>query len=213
MFFEENDALAYMRRADRREAIIHAAADLVWDQGLQAVTVRGVAEYLGWPRGHVHHLFTTLDELRAEAFWAVWGRLTPHYIDNQSGTFEDRMVSVLVGNAAPDTTPIADRIWRDALAAARMHDSVKAVLRKAMQEWLDAISNALERGRIEGDLPATADIEALARHLMSIAIGEDIISDVFENRSPMELQVDAILKALRNEIFAIRYHHTRTAEL
>lgn len=189
-----------MRRADRRDAIIQGTADLVWSHGLEAVTVRSVAEYLGCSRGNVHHTFNTLDELLGEALWAVWQRLSPLYVLDQERPFDERVVGVLVGTLDAEANLIADRIWRDALAAAKMHESIGRVLKKAMFEWLEVVRETLERGRAEGDLPEAIDVETLARGLMAVAMGQDIIADVLDGKNSFEKQSAAVLGYLRNEI-------------
>lgn len=188
--------MVYMRKIERRAAIIDAAADLVWNVGLEAVTVRGVAAHLGWSQGHVHHQFDSLDDLRAEAFTSVWKRLAPTYEPDASRPFPDQVISVLIGDTAEDVAPIADRIWRDALTAARMHPTVKAVLQSAMQEWVTGVVAVLEAGRRSGDIPAELEADDLARRLISYAIGQDIVADVLDGDNPVEGQAVLLRKAL-----------------
>lgn len=201
---KRDDAVVYMRKSERRAAIVEAAADMIWTVGLEAVTLRGVATHLGWSQGHVHHQFATLDELRAEAFTEVWRRIAPMYELDESASFEDRIAALLTGGAPGDIAILSDRVWRDALAAARMHPSVKAVLRDAVKEWLQALVTALERGAQEGDLPPGINIHQLAERLMSATLGQDILADVLLVENTTARQAESIKKILSIEIAAAK---------
>lgn len=194
--------MVYMRKQERRAAIIEAAVELVWNEGLEAVTVRGVAAHLGWSQGHVHHQFEALDDLRAEAFTAVWEKLVPMYVFDATSPFSDKLVAVLLGNADAAVTPIADRIWRDALTAARMHPQVRTVLQTAMRQWLQGVEDVLKAGRGTGDIPPELDIARVARRLISAAIGQDIIGSVLDQNNSLSSRADLVRDALRIEIAA-----------
>ncbi|NKS64188.1 TetR family transcriptional regulator [Rhodococcus hoagii] len=60
--------MAYLARAERRRSIVEAAAAIVANEGLSAVTARTVAEQLGGSQGQIHHHFSSTDELAAEAW-------------------------------------------------------------------------------------------------------------------------------------------------
>lgn len=72
------DRRPYRREAEetRREALIAAALDLVASGGLQAATVRAIAQHAGVTPGLIRHYFSSKDDLNRAAYERLISRMT-----------------------------------------------------------------------------------------------------------------------------------------
>ena len=60
--------MARLAPAQRRDAIVRAALDVMVRKGMAETTVRDVAEAMGTSSGLIHHYFASMDDLLAAAF-------------------------------------------------------------------------------------------------------------------------------------------------
>ncbi|WP_226576575.1 TetR family transcriptional regulator [Acuticoccus sediminis] len=168
-----------MAKSERRAAIVNAAVALVWDKGLGAATVRAVAAAVGASPGQIHHHFASVDDLRAEAFREASRRMLPELTRTlRSMPPMDNLLGLLAGCASEEHA-MAERLWRDALAAARMSEIVGEAVREALDEWNVAIVDALKRVKEAGELPATLDEAPVAQRLMALSLGLDVLNEVY----------------------------------
>lgn len=98
----------YARGAQRRHALVSAAAELVIEEGLAALSHRAVARRAGLPLASTTYYFDSADDLRDEALnhlgeaWATQARAVvdalPAHIDHVQAA---RAVSSIIGADAP----------------------------------------------------------------------------------------------------------------
>ena len=60
--------MSYYSREVRRQMILETAVNIAYQDGLSAMTVRRIAQEAQIAIGQIHHHFSTVGELRSEAF-------------------------------------------------------------------------------------------------------------------------------------------------
>lgn len=167
-----------MARDARRAAIKEAAATLVWEKGLGAATVRAVAAAIGASPGQIHHHFDTADDLRAEAFREAWRRMAADHIATQQGKPPLERLYGLLDGADGDCVAGAMRLWKDALAAAKMSENVRLAVNDALAHWQSVIVDVLREGKACGAFPPGLDELPVAGRLMALSLGLDVWADI-----------------------------------
>ncbi|WP_245944112.1 TetR family transcriptional regulator [Acuticoccus kandeliae] len=191
-----------MTKDERRAAIVNAAVALVTEKGLAAATVRAVAAALGASPGQIHHHFASADDLRAEAFREAWRRIVADYLETQRGAdLRTRLDGLIVG---PEDAHIATigHLWKDALAAARMSETVRLAVCEALGDWRHSIVEVLAAGRAEGVFPAAIEDERVAARLMALALGLDVFADIGFGASDHAGRVAVLREAIEVELRA-----------
>ena len=140
-------------KAERRDALVRAAIDVIGERGLTATRVADIAERAGISPGHVLYYFegkaeiftralrTIEDDLRAEALVAF----------EQRPSAADRW-EWLVDRAAP-TGPGDSRLllWLEAWERAPREPDVAAVLVELERGWAGLLTDVVEYGRSTGE--------------------------------------------------------------
>ncbi|MEV0639738.1 TetR family transcriptional regulator C-terminal domain-containing protein [Streptomyces sp. NPDC050619] len=174
--------------AERRQEIIEAAAALALEEGLAAVTYRGVAARLGCAPGLVHHYFDVVEALEAEAF-------THAVTTDFERTFQEveelgdaveglrHMLRVWVSESPePHKT-----VWLDAWYLAARKPRVHAAVDHAMRTTHGLLVAVLERGLREEHF-APHDPDALAWQLLTALDGVIVHSSLGVNRGIVDVR-------------------------
>jgi AcrR family transcriptional regulator len=93
----------------RREAMIAAALEIVGEAGVQAATVRAIAERAQVTPGLIRHYFATKNELTRAAFRELMDRITRQsaaLLDDVLHSPEERLAAFVVASLSP---PVVDR--------------------------------------------------------------------------------------------------------
>ncbi|TYC64249.1 TetR family transcriptional regulator [Rhodobacterales bacterium] len=170
--------MKYMSRKERRVAIVDAAVGLVWEKGLGAATVRAVAEALQASPGQIHHHFGSADELRAEAFREAWRRMTPALMHDLETLKPLARLAVLIAGPKNEQHVLIQRLWRDALASARMDESVRKAVREELLHWQNVIASALAEANAQGDLSQSLNEDHAAHRMLALCLGLDAFDEV-----------------------------------
>lgn len=174
--------MAYLSRETRRQQIMDAVTELVTHEGLQAATVRRIAQELGCSPGQIHHHFTSADALRAEAVREVWGRVYPDLTAALRRLPPRARLRVLLSGVSPTEelarlTAVARRIWREALDI-RSDPSVRAALVEVLDEFNAEIAAALTEGIAAGNFPPGIDAERSTLDLVTAVQGFDLLDEL-----------------------------------
>jgi len=141
-------------RVERRAAIAAAAAEAIADEGLEAVTMKGIAARAGVTTGAVTHYFNDKDEVILAALLfvdtAMRARVDVALEDGQS------LVDALVAALPNDPASRRDwRVWRVFTDAASRSELLMSHYRAANTAWLDTatrlLTDQLERRPDERD--------------------------------------------------------------
>jgi DNA-binding transcriptional regulator YbjK len=156
------------RRFDphRRERIIDAAAAVIAEHGVAGATHRLIAAAADVPLGSLTYHFSSLDDLRAQAFRRLSERLSAVYESHFAGVRTDaelvEAVTDLVDNAAGADAGEWAATYELYLAALR-----DPALRAVTESWMRASRRVLER-MVDPDTARGIDalIEGLVLHRM-----------------------------------------------
>ncbi|MCP3857924.1 MAG: TetR/AcrR family transcriptional regulator [Actinomycetia bacterium] len=129
-------------RVERRAAIAAAAAGAIADEGIEAVTMKGIAARAGVTTGAVTHYFDDKDEVILAALLfvdaAMRSRLDVAFERSES------LVDALLAALPNDPASRRDwRVWRVFTDAASRSDLLMSHYREANAAWLDTAMHVL----------------------------------------------------------------------
>jgi TetR/AcrR family transcriptional regulator, transcriptional repressor of bet genes len=188
---------------ERRAELAAAVWSIASREGLEAVTVRRVAEEAGWSTGALVHYFEVKEELLLFAFRTVADRVGRRLAQAEQRTREPLELAraQLVEGLPLDSERRAEvRVWFAFLGLALTRPALARAQRVTYRVWRDRIADRLRDAQKRGDLRAEVDCAAEAAALVALVDGL-AIQATFEPRAvtarrQLEL-VDAHLDALR----------------
>jgi AcrR family transcriptional regulator len=154
---------------------VEAAILIMVSNGLGAATVRAVAKAMNSSPGHIHHHFSSADELRAEAFRTLWLRAAADF-QKFLATLPpgERLVATMLGDDRAIDTDVK-RLWTEALVASKQDDHVRNAVRFAVEGWIELLVAAVEAGIASGEFTARAPSIEVARGLAAFCLGLDTL--------------------------------------
>lgn len=179
-------------RAFDREGALAQATRLFWQKGYEATSISDLTEAMGIGAPSLYAAFGSKEALYLEAL--------RHYGDNYdalvwdgfraAGTAREAVQAYLLDSAAALTGSLADNPLGCMVTlssagsdgAPGLGDTVRAA-RRAGFERLEA---RLARAVAEGELPASADIKALARFAQTLQSGMSILARDGASRADLE---------------------------
>jgi TetR/AcrR family transcriptional regulator, transcriptional repressor of bet genes len=187
------------RRAELGAAVWRLAAR----DGLEAVTVRRVAEEAGFSTGAVVHYFADKEELLLFAFGTVADRVRARLANAAEHTTEPlELARTWLVEALPtDREHQAEvRVWFAFLGLALTRPALARVQRLTYRAWRGRVADLLREAQERGDVRADVDPSAAATALVALVDGLSIQA-TFEPRALSAARqaelVDRQLDALR----------------
>jgi TetR/AcrR family transcriptional repressor of bet genes len=188
---------------ERRAELCAAVWRLASREGLEAVTVRGVAEEAGWSTGAVVHYFSDKEDLLLSAFQTVADRVSRRLETLEERTNEPLELARawLVEGLPLDGDRRAEvRVWFALLGLALTRPALARAQRLTYRAWRGRVAELLREAQDAGVVRADVDCPAAATALVALVDGL-AIQATFEPRAvsgerAVEL-VDAHLDALR----------------
>jgi AcrR family transcriptional regulator len=188
---------------ERRAELCAAVWRLASREGLEAVTVRGVAEEAGWSTGAVVHYFSDKEDLLLSAFQTVADRVSRRLEKLEEGAHGRLELARgwLVEGLPLDGDRRAEvRVWCALLGLALTRPALARAQRLTYRAWRGRVAELLREAQDAGAVRADVDCPAAATALVALVDGL-AIQATFEPRAvsggrAVEL-VDAHLNALR----------------
>ncbi len=140
-----------MSPAERREAIVDAALQVMLRNGMAGTKVRDVADEMGSSSGLVHHYFTSMDELLAAAFERAASTdldATADVMRRCPGPLE-RMRSFFSTYVRAEQD-WAFQLWLDAWAEASRRPAVRETSQRLNVAWQRLLADVIEEGMLAG---------------------------------------------------------------
>jgi TetR/AcrR family transcriptional repressor of bet genes len=153
------------RPETRREALVEAVLALVSEGGMEAATVRAIAERASVTPGLIRHYFDTKEDLLAAAYEAHMGGLTGATLDHAQGaTARDRLAAfVEAGLRPPVVDPAAIGLWAGFLNLVRRDARMQAIHERTYREFRDRLQELIAAALAEaGQRPGAARLRDLA---------------------------------------------------
>jgi AcrR family transcriptional regulator len=164
-----------MNPDERRAAIVAAARAVMARRGIAGTTVRDVAAELGTSSGLIHHYYSSMDELLADAFdeearsdlvevvaAVAQGRDAVEKLAIFFDTYERGM--------RDGTGDFGMQIWLDAWAEAARRPALRRTSRRLNEEWQRALAEIISEGTRDGGMVCD-DPEASAWRILSLLDG------------------------------------------
>jgi AcrR family transcriptional regulator len=158
----------------RRDELAAAVWRLAARDGLDAVTIRGVAGEAGWSTGALHHYFSDKEELLLFAFQTVAdrvGRRVTSAREESGGPLELARALLAIGLPLDEERRDETRVWFSFLGLALTRPSLARAQRLAYQAWRRIVADALRDAQEEGEIRADVDVEREAAALVAIVDG------------------------------------------
>jgi AcrR family transcriptional regulator len=188
---------------ERRAELGAALWRLASRDGLEAVTVRRVAEEAGWSTGAVVHYFSGKEELLQFAFRTVADRVGRRLAAAAERTDEPLELARtwLVQGLPLDAERQAEvRVWFAFLGLALARPELARAQRLTYRAWRGRVAGLLQeaqrRGQIRADVDCSAAAAALVAVVDGLAVQATFEPRVLSGRRQAEL-VDQHLDALR----------------
>lgn len=169
-------------RAFDREAALERATRLFWLRGYEATSIADLTEAMGIGAPSLYAAFGSKEALYVEALGhyqaryeaLVWGRF------GTAGTAREAAACLLLDSAAALSGSLVD-IPRGCMVALSTVggeglSELRDLVRSARGVTLERLEARLEQARAEGELPASADLRALARFVQTVQTGMSILA-------------------------------------
>jgi TetR/AcrR family transcriptional regulator, transcriptional repressor of bet genes len=187
----------------RRAELAAAVWRLASRDGLEAVTVRRVAEEAGWSTGAVVHYFSGKEDLLLFAFSTVADRVRMRLAavsEHTTDPLELARAWLVQGLPIEKEQQAEVRVWFAFLGLALTRPAFARAQRLTYRAWRERVADLLQEAQERGDLRADVDTSAAAAALVALVDGL-AIQATFEPRAvnarrQVEL-VDRQLDALR----------------
>jgi TetR/AcrR family transcriptional regulator, transcriptional repressor of bet genes len=170
---------------ERRAELGAAVWRLASREGLEAVTVRRVADEAGWSTGAVVHYFSDKEELLLFAFRTVADRVGRRLAAAEERTDEPLELARtwLVQGLPLDAERRAEvRVWFAFLGLALARPAFARAQRLTYRAWRRRVADLLEEAQRRGQVRADVDCAAAAAALVAVVDGLAIQS-TFEPRA------------------------------
>ena len=159
--------------AQRRRELVAATWAVVAAEGIEAATVRRIAEEAGCTTGRITHYFADKEEVLVAALRQVHrtaGRRMLAAIGPRSGLAALRAV---LAEALPlDQERILEwRVWLAFWGSAATSASLQAEQHERYREWRALLTRVLATAQHHGQLPAGIDLDRLVDQIVALVDG------------------------------------------
>jgi AcrR family transcriptional regulator len=158
----------------RREELAAAVWRLASREGLDALTIRGVAAEAGWSTGALHHYFADKEELLLFAFETVAGRVGRRVEAAREASgdpLELARALLAIGLPLDDERRDETRVWFAFLGLALTRPPLARAQRLAYHAWRRLVADALLDAQERGDVDAAVEVEREAAGLVALVDG------------------------------------------
>ena len=159
---------------ERREELAAAVWRLASREGLEAVTIRGVAAEAGWSTGALHHYFADKEELLLFAFQTVAdrvGRRVETAAEVAADPLELARELLAIGLPLDAERRDETRVWFAFLGLALTRPPLARAQRLAYLAWRKLVADALRDAQEQGDVDEAVDVEREAAGLVALVDG------------------------------------------
>lgn len=156
------------RRAEAQDKLLQAAAELIADRGLGAVTLAAVGERAGYSRGIANHHFGTkaalIDELISQVEREFQSSTEP--VTRVEGSIDALVETASVFIRLTDELPVTHRAFLVLWAAAVADEELRERMNASDELFRDAVTLIIGRGQARGEIDPSVDAAAAALALL-----------------------------------------------
>ncbi|MFB7381552.1 TetR/AcrR family transcriptional regulator [Kitasatospora purpeofusca] len=156
---------------ERRAEILHTAARIALDEGLERITLRRVADELGVRPGLIGHYFPAADDLVSEAFAHAAAQereaLLPPGAHEADRSPTARLAGFLVRLTGADCLDLS-RLWLNARHLSRFRPGLRATVREQESLTRTALTGLVEEGVRRGEFRTDDPLGATLHILVTV---------------------------------------------
>jgi TetR/AcrR family transcriptional repressor of nem operon len=171
----------------KRDDILSAARDLLWERGFEATSPRAVMDRSGAGQGSLYHHFATKKRLAVAALDEVEERLTGELAGTLGDGTRPPLERVLAWLAAPRDALRGCRLGRLGQESSVVEDDE---LRQPVARFFEGLERRLRETLAEavaaGELPKETDVGDLAALLVAVVQGGYVASRVLNDPGKLE---------------------------
>lgn len=157
--------------AERAAEITDAARDLALEQGLTAVTLRGIAARIDVAPALVAHYEPNMDALIAETFATIVAAEIEEVDELLTALpTPTARIAVLIDTLLDGTRDDVTVVWVEAWGLGRRNDALAASVREQMDAWQEVVQGVIEAGLASGEFE-TPDAASVAWQLLGMIDG------------------------------------------
>ena len=179
-------------RAFDREAALAQATRLFWSKGYEATSIADLTEAMGIGSPSLYAAFGSKQALYVEALRHYRNTYDPLGLNKLQSelpareAIEDYLMGVAAGlSAAPTGQPTGCMVTLASVSRDE-HPELNELMRSERAVTLDRLEERLKRAVAEGEIPASVDVPALARFVLTILSGMSILARDGASRAELE---------------------------
>lgn len=166
--------MGYLKADARAELLLNTAKKLMQSEGYASVTARKIAQESGAALGHINRHFTSLSQLKCQAFLAVvHEKVALHNARADALTGID---AVLVHLGECHKTQHEIELWREVSVLAHQDRALHEIFIYAMNLWHRTLTDVITRGVSQQALRCHDTPSATAWRLMALVLGLDTLA-------------------------------------
>ena len=163
--------MGYLKADARAEQLLTAAINVMQSEGYAAVTARKIAQESGAAVGHINRHFTSLSQLKCQAFLAiVHEKAAIHKATGDRLSGVDAVLAYL-GKCHTNTHEV--ELWREVSVLAHQDPALHEIFVYALNLWHQLVVDVITRGIDEKHLRCHDTPSATAWRLMALVLGQD----------------------------------------
>jgi len=160
-----------MSPMNRRAAIVDAALRVMVRKGIASTTARDVAAEMECSSGLIHHYFSSMDELLAEAFELAAAKdLDAMRVAMQAANDPVGQVTAFISGYGGTDEHWAFQLWLDAWSEAARRPALQATSRRLNEAWQQLLAGAMADG-VRARKWRCSNVEAAAWRVLSLLDG------------------------------------------
>ncbi|MBM7784732.1 TetR/AcrR family transcriptional regulator [Tenggerimyces flavus] len=190
---------ATARGRQSRAAIVEAAADLMYANGIARTSLDEVLAYCGAGKSQLYHYFANKQELVR----AVIARQLDRVLSAQPGLDSldswddlDTWATELLARHSTSAGPLACRLGTFA-GEVDADDALRELLNEAFRTWQGYLRDGLKRLQSRGELAVGADPDELAAAVLAAVQGGILLSRLRRNADPLGASLTMALAYLK----------------
>lgn len=156
------------RRAEAQNRLLRAAAELIAERGLEAITLAAVGERAGYSRGIANHHFGTkaalIDELISQVERDFRASTEP--VARVDGSIDALIEMASTFIRLTDELPVTHRAFLVLWAAAVADEELRARMGGLDEAFRDVVTLIIGRGQVRGEIDAAVDAASAAVALL-----------------------------------------------
>ncbi|AVN35093.1 TetR family transcriptional regulator [Serratia marcescens] len=165
--------MSYLKREERHAAILEAAVRVTLAEGIMASTVRRIAAEAGMAIGQVHHHFSSVKQLRAEAFLLLTRKsLYDFYLKCKDLPATERL-KLALGYPMDEDSVRETHLWNEMMLLAERDTIMHEAYATAISDWHHAVTKVIAEGKTAGSFRAGANVDDIAWRLIGLVCGLD----------------------------------------